>query len=168
MARHHKYRTYRLSREGALEAARRESEALAAAAAKSQSASAAAEQQAEAEAEAEAIYVRSLMELMGFEQSAPTPVYVDNQAAETVAKDPVMNNGMKHVNRRHYFAKEAQLDGEVKFEWVDTKGNLADALTKALALPQFQALTGQMRKLTVMGGKALSAMRAALARAASD
>ena len=43
-----------------------------------------------------------------------------------------------------------------------------DALTKALALPQFQALTGQMRKLTVMGGKALSAMRAALARAASD
>ena len=76
---------------------------------------------------------------MGFEQTAPTPVYVDNQAAETVAKDPVMNNGMKHVNRRHYFAKEAQLDGEVKFEWVDTKGNLADALTKALALPQFQA-----------------------------
>ena len=79
-----------------------------------------------------------------------------------------MNNGMKHVNRRHYFAKEAQLDGEVKFEWVETKGNLADALTKALALPQFQALTGQMRKMTVLGGKALSAMRAALLRAAED
>ena len=60
---------------------------------------------------------------------------------------------MKHVNRRHYFAKEAQIDGEVTFEWIDTKGNLADALTKAL--------TGQMRKLrklTVLGGKALSAM----------
>ena len=35
---------------------------------------------------------------------------VDNQAAETVAKDPVMNNGMKHVTRRHYFAKEAQAE----------------------------------------------------------
>ena len=115
---------------------------------------------------AEVIYVRMLMMLMGFEQTAPTPVFVDNKAAETVAKDPVMNNGMKHVNRRHYFAKEAQLDGEVKFEWVETKGNLADALTKALALPQFQALTGQMRKMTVLGGKALSAMRAALLRAA--
>ena len=65
---------------------------------------------------------------------------VDNKASEAVAKDPVLNNGMKHVNRRHYFAKEAQLDGEVKFEWVETKGNLADALAKALALPQFQAL----------------------------
>ena len=117
---------------------------------------------------AEVVYIRRLLEAMGFEQLAPTVLYVDNKASEAVAKDPVLNNGMKHVNRRHYFAKEAQLDGEVKFEWVDTKGNLADALTKALALPQFQALTGQMRKLTVMGGKALSAMRAALARAASD
>ena len=70
---------------------------------------------------------------------------------------------------RYWMDRVTELtDGEVKFQWVDTKGNLADALTKALALPQFQALTGQMRKLTVMGGKALSAMRAALAREASD
>ena len=33
---------------------------------------------------AEVIYVRMLMMLMGFEQTAPTPVFVDNKAAETV------------------------------------------------------------------------------------
>ena len=48
------------------------------------------------------------MAIMGFEQKAPTVIYVDNQAAETVAKDPVMNDGMKHVTRRHYFAKVAR------------------------------------------------------------
>ena len=50
--------------------------------------------------------------------------------------------------------------------WVDTKLNLADALTKALALPQFVALVARMRRLQVLGGRALTAMRAALSREA--
>ena len=111
---------------------------------------------------AEVVYVRRLMELMGFEQKAPTPLYVDNKAAEAVAKDPVLNNGMKHVARRHYYAKEMQADGEVEITWVETKGNLADALTKALALPLFLELTAKMRRVRVFGGRALSAMRAAV------
>ena len=45
-----------------------------------------------------------------------------------------------------------------------TKLNIADVLTKALALPQFRELVGRMRRQQVFGGRALSAMRAALAR----
>ena len=41
--------------------------------------------------------------------------------------------------------------------------SLADALTKALALPQFMALVARMRRQQVLGGRALSAMRAAMA-----
>ena len=81
---------------------------------------------------------------------------------ELRAKDPVLNNGMKHVARRHYYAKEMQADGEVEITWVETKGNLADALTKALALPLFLELTAKMRRMRVFGGRALSAMRAAV------
>ena len=84
-----------------------------------------------------------------------------------LAKDPVLNNGMKHVARRHYYAKEMQADGEIEVTWVATKLNVADVLTKALALPQFQELVGRMRRLHVYGGRALSAMRAALARVTS-
>ena len=114
---------------------------------------------------AEVVYIRRLLEMMGYAQTAPTPLYVDNKASEAVAKDPVLNNGMKHVARRHYYAKEMQADGEIEVTWVETKLNLADALTKALALPLFVSLTSSMRRVRVLGGRALSAMRVALARA---
>ena len=58
-----------------------------------------------------------------------------------------------------------QADGEIEVTWVETKLNLADALTKALALPLFVSLTSSMRRVRVLGGRALSAMRVALARA---
>ena len=111
---------------------------------------------------AEVVYIRRLLEAMGFEQLAPTVLYVDNKASEAVAKDPVLNNGMKHVARRHYYAKEMQADGEVAVTWIETKLNLADAMTKALPLPHFQKLTAAMRRLQVLGGRAVSAMRAAI------
>ena len=114
---------------------------------------------------AEVVYIRRLLEMMGYAQTAPTPLYVDNKASEAVAKDPVLNNGMKHVARRHYYAKEMQADGEIEVTWVETKLNLADALTKALAVPLFLSLTSSMRRVRVLGGRAVSAMRAALARA---
>ena len=69
---------------------------------------------------------------------------------------------MKHVARRHYYAKEMQADGEVAVTWIETKLNLADAMTKALPLPHFQKLTAGMRRLQVLGGRAVSAMRAAI------
>ena len=117
---------------------------------------------------AEVVYIRRLLALMlGTAELPPTPLHVDNKASEAVAKDPVLNNGMKHVARRHYYAKEMQADGEIEVTWVATKLNVADVLTKALALPQFQELVGRMRRLHVYGGRALSAMRAALARVAS-
>ena len=85
--------------------------------------------------------------------------------AETLARDPVGNNNMKHVARRHYYAREMQAAGEIKVGWVDTKLNVADVLTKALPVARFEALTAMMRRTTVLGGRALAAMRAALAAA---
>ena len=55
--------------------------------------------------------------------------------------------------------------GEIKVSWVDTKLNIADALTKAMAVPRFEALTAMMRRSTVLAGRALAAMRAALTAA---
>ena len=70
---------------------------------------------------------------------------------------------MKHVARRHYYAREMQSAGEIKVGWIDTKLNVADALTKALPVQRFEALTALMRRCSVLGGRALAAMRAAVA-----
>ena len=48
---------------------------------------------------------------------------------------------------------------------VDTKYNLADALTKALKVDRFKELTALIRRSRVYGGRAVSAMRAVLGRA---
>ena len=61
-----------------------------------------------------------------------------------------MHSNMKHVARRHYYAREMQAAGEIKVGWVDTKLNVADVLTKALATPRFEALAAMMRRSTVL------------------
>ena len=103
-----------------------------------------------------------MLESIGLGSTAPTEVLVDNKAAETVARDPVMHSNMKHVARRHYYAREMQAAGEIKVGWVDTKLNVADVLTKAMAAPRFEALAAMMRRSSVLAGRALAAMRAAL------
>ena len=80
-----------------------------------------------------------------------------------VCRDPINVSTLKHVQRRHYYAREMQDDGAVSVVWIDTKFNVADALTKALKTTRFEELTAQMRCLRVANGKALSAARAALA-----
>ena len=61
---------------------------------------------------------------------------------------------MKHVARRHFYAREMEQDGEISVTRVDTKWNLADALTKALATPRFRELTAQFRRVRVAAGRA--------------
>ena len=97
---------------------------------------------------------------MGRKQTLPTLVYIDNEAARAVAKDPVLSSAMKHVARRHFYAREMQDNGEVSIVRVDTKFNISDILTKALKIDRFLELAAQLRRARVHGGKAMSALRA--------
>ena len=55
--------------------------------------------------------------------------------------------------------------GKMRITKVDTKVNLADALTKALKVDRVRELTALIRRSRVYGGRALSALRAVIARA---
>jgi len=96
---------------------------------------------------AEVIYFRILLEELGFEQTRPTEINVDNTAARQVAMEPVLSSEMKHVRRRHYFARQMQEVGEIVVNWVDTKFNWADALTKALPAAKHREMTSQFTRL---------------------
>ena len=52
--------------------------------------------------------------------------------------------------------------GEVSVARVDTKWNLADALTKALGRDRLRMLTAAFRSARVLGGRGLSALRAVM------
>ena len=73
-------------------------------------------------------------------EAKPAPLFVDNQAATQIAKDPVTANNMKHVARRHFYVREMQELGLVRICWWHGKGNEADALTKALPKARHRSL----------------------------
>ena len=112
---------------------------------------------------AEVIYFRILLEELGFEQLRPTEINVDNTAARQVAMEPVLSSEMKHVRRRHYFARQMQEVGEIVVNWVDTKFNWADALTKALPAAKHREMTSQFMKLHNASERARPDAAAALA-----
>lgn len=65
---------------------------------------------------------------------------VDNQSALALMKNPVFHDRSKHIQTKFHFIREAVENGEIKPEYINTGGQLADILTKALPRAKFQEL----------------------------
>ena len=90
---------------------------------------------------AEAIFLRSMLEEMGFEQPEPTEMHVDNQGAVFTAKYAGHSHSkMKHVARRHFWVRELVQNGQLRVSFIRTDYNVADLFTKALPTPRFLEL----------------------------
>jgi len=80
----------------------------------------------------EIMYVRKLLEEMGFDMSQPTTLYVDNSGAVELARDHKSCKRSRHVDRRFFKVREWQALGHISVQHIDTKLNPADLLTKAI------------------------------------
>jgi len=69
----------------------------------------------------EAIYLRCLPGDLGYEQTEPTMIYVDNTAAIALSENPGDHQRTKHIDMRYYFAREKVEAGEIKVVHVPTK-----------------------------------------------
>ena len=74
---------------------------------------------------------------MGYKQSKPTDLYVDNKGAIDISRDYISNERTKHIERRHLKVRELVADGEVVVRHVPSKENHADMLTKPLDFEEF-------------------------------
>jgi hypothetical protein len=70
---------------------------------------------------------------LGFGDSEPTRLHVDNQSAIVVACNPEHHSRMKHVDRRHYFVCECVENLQIVVPFVAS----ADFFTKALCPKAF-------------------------------
>ena len=95
---------------------------------------------AASEAAKEGLYLRCFLTELGVSFDAATPLATDNQAARDLSYNPEHHTRTKHIERRHFFVREAVENHSISVPFVRSADNLADFLTKPLAAPQFFAL----------------------------
>lgn len=66
--------------------------------------------------------------------------FVDNQAAISIADNPVFNGNRKHFKLKLYFLREEQKEGEEQLIYCKTESQNADILTKALFKTRYELL----------------------------
>eukprot|EP00961_Rhodomonas_salina_P208883 2818838-Rhodomonas_salina.1 len=81
----------------------------------------------------EALYLRTMLRDLGYEQTEPTTIFEDNDACIAMSKNPVQRDRCKHFDRRDNFLCDNVERGHVVLVRKGTKEMIADVLPKALA-----------------------------------
>jgi hypothetical protein len=85
----------------------------------------------------EIIWMREFLDEIGYDISLPSTLFVDNNSAILVAKNPEHQSTMKHVNRSYHWIREKVADKEIKVEHIPGADNPADIFTKPLGRVKF-------------------------------
>jgi hypothetical protein len=83
-----------------------------------------------AEASKELMWLMGLLQELQLQCEPPT-LWVDNQGAIALAKNPVAHQRSKHIHIRWFFIRDYLNSGQLIAEYVKTSDNDADFLTKA-------------------------------------
>ncbi|RVW26484.1 Retrovirus-related Pol polyprotein from transposon RE2 [Vitis vinifera] len=111
--------------------------------------SAEAEVRAMAQGICEGIWLNRLLEELRVPLKHPMVLYCDNQAAISIAKNPVHHDRTKHVEIDRHFIKEKIEEGVFKVNYTPTNCQTADILTKALARVNFEDLTEKLGMINI-------------------
>ena len=103
--------------------------------------SAEAEYRALAQGICEGIWIKRVLSELGQTSSSPILMMCDNQATISIAKNPMHHDMTKHVEIDKHFIIEKMTSETVKLNYVPTKHQTADILTKALPRPNFEDFT---------------------------
>lgn len=87
---------------------------------------------AAASAAKEAVWLRNLLNDIGCRCEKAIILYIDNQSAIRLIKNPEFHKRTKHIDIRHHFIREKVEQGDIEVKYVPTNYQRADILTKAL------------------------------------
>ena len=68
----------------------------------------------------------------------------NNTSAINLTKNLVLHSRTKHIEIRHHFLRDHVEKGDVSFEHVDSKNQLANIFTKPLATGPFVNICGEL------------------------
>jgi hypothetical protein len=92
----------------------------------------------------EILWLVQHLSCLGAVINRPIVVGIDNQAAMALAKNPVLHEKSKHIDTRHHFIRQAVSSGLIHLQYVNTKENVADILTKNTGHAIFSYLSPQI------------------------
>jgi hypothetical protein len=85
----------------------------------------------------ECIWIRTLLNGIGYTQTSPTIISCDNSATKTLSEDPLLHSRVKHVDIKYHFLRDHVQSNDLQLAYVNTRENIADMFTKALDVKQF-------------------------------
>ncbi|RVW75762.1 Retrovirus-related Pol polyprotein from transposon RE1 [Vitis vinifera] len=85
----------------------------------------------------EALWLRLLLQDIGYLSRQPIRLFCDNKAAYDIAHNPVQHDRTKHVEVDRFFIKEKLDDKIVELPKIRSEDQLADILTKAVSSQVF-------------------------------
>ena len=88
--------------------------------------------------------MHNILHEFGFPQHGPSPLHIDNQSAISVSKNPEHFGRMKHLDLRFFWLRDVVEEGIITPVHIPGTQQPADALTKALALPQIRLARQRM------------------------
>ena len=83
------------------------------------------------------IWISDVLTALGLKLELPVRIFNDNAAAIAIVSDYYNTNRLRGVRVAHHFIKDEEQRGFIKVEYVNTKENTADALTKRLPKDSF-------------------------------
>ncbi|SMQ49666.1 unnamed protein product [Zymoseptoria tritici ST99CH_3D7] len=97
----------------------------------------------------EAAWLKDMLTYFGLlHGSNPVLIYVDNQSAIAIAKNPKHHNRTKHIRVQFYFIRQLIEDEQVEVQHIPGIYQVADILTKALALGEFNRQSSALGMIT--------------------
>lgn len=85
----------------------------------------------------ELLWLKRLLEEIGYSSESPMNLFCDNKAAIEIAHNPVQHDRTKHVEVDRHFIKQKLEAKIVQFPFVRSYNQLADVLTKAVSSKTF-------------------------------
>ncbi|KAG4193611.1 hypothetical protein ERO13_A07G233250v2 [Gossypium hirsutum] len=76
-------------------------------------------------------------------------MYCNNQAAVSIAHNPVHHDRTKHVEIDRHFIKEKIHSEEMCITYLPTRQQVADVLTKSLSRNMFEELIGKLGLINI-------------------
>ena len=83
------------------------------------------------------VYFRQFLQELGMKQNSSTVIHEDNQACIAQSKNPVNHQRNRHVLLRYHYLRDIVDQGHATLQYIKTKDQLADVMTKALPSPTF-------------------------------